>query len=105
MTTSNLNTRIDDTPKNQDRTPNAQTLAAMRELENGGGTLYANLDDFLSDKLTDKPNDKPTDKPAHQLSANGKRLLDEGIADIKAGRYTVCTADDLIYNLAGLARG
>lgn len=32
-----------------DRTPNAQTLAAMRELENGGGTLYANLDEFLAE--------------------------------------------------------
>lgn len=30
-------------------TPNARTIAAMRELDNGGGTLYANLDEFLAE--------------------------------------------------------
>lgn len=29
--------------------PNARTISAMRELDSGGGTLYANLDEFLSE--------------------------------------------------------
>lgn len=29
--------------------PNAITIRAMRELDNGGGTLYANLDEFLAE--------------------------------------------------------
>ncbi|NEN76517.1 type II toxin-antitoxin system RelB/DinJ family antitoxin [Pelistega sp. NLN82] len=30
-----------------DSMPNLKTIAAMRELDNGGGTLYANLNEFL----------------------------------------------------------
>lgn len=29
--------------------PNAITIRAMRELDNGSGTLYANLDEFLAE--------------------------------------------------------
>lgn len=32
-----------------DYTPNAKTLLAMHELDNGGGTLYASLDEFLTE--------------------------------------------------------
>ena len=32
-----------------DYVPNAKTILAMRELDNGGGTLYANLDEFLAE--------------------------------------------------------
>ena len=30
-----------------DYQPNAKTISAMRKMDNGGGTLYANLDEFL----------------------------------------------------------
>ena len=29
--------------------PNTQTITAMRELDNGGGMLYANLDELLAE--------------------------------------------------------
>ncbi|MPX87469.1 type II toxin-antitoxin system RelB/DinJ family antitoxin [Moraxella catarrhalis] len=32
-----------------DYQPNAKTISAMHELDNGGGTLYANLDEFLAE--------------------------------------------------------
>lgn len=32
-----------------DYQPNSRTISAMRELDNGGGKLYANLDDFLAE--------------------------------------------------------
>ena len=32
-----------------DYEPSAKTILAMRELDNGGGTLYANLDEFLAE--------------------------------------------------------
>lgn len=32
-----------------DYEPNTKTILAMRELDNGGGTLYANLDEFLAE--------------------------------------------------------
>lgn len=37
-----------------DETPNAETLAAMRELENGGGTVFnGSAHDFISAMLED----------------------------------------------------
>lgn len=39
-----------------DHAPNAKTILAIRELDGGGGTLYANLDEFLAehDNATNK---------------------------------------------------
>ena len=38
--------------------PNAKTVAAMRELDNGGGTLHASLNDFLAEYGYAKNQDK-----------------------------------------------
>ena len=45
-----------------EETPNAVTQAAMRELENGGGVLYKNLDELFSDAGDD-------DAPAQSYDA------------------------------------
>ncbi|MFB6348927.1 type II toxin-antitoxin system RelB/DinJ family antitoxin [Moraxella sp. ZJ142] len=38
--------------------PNAKTIAAMRELDNGGGTVYDNLDEFLAEYRDAKNQDQ-----------------------------------------------
>lgn len=45
------------------------------------------------------------DNTPHQLSENGERLLQESIGDIKNGRYTIHSADEMINDLGQLARG
>lgn len=38
--------------------PNAKTISAMRELDNGDGTLYDNLDEFLAEHRNAKNQDQ-----------------------------------------------
>lgn len=40
----------------------------------------------------------------HKLSKNGEKMLQESIADIENGRYSIHTADEMINGLAELAR-